>query len=125
MATIIQTQPASLTAVPGQNSTFSVVASSDFSAIYTYQWKLSSGLTVSTISGATSSTYVFDPLITDSGKKFLVQLSALSGATVVATLTSNAALITVIEDVKPFDVYDLGTETGRERHRRLHLLGYI
>jgi hypothetical protein len=128
----IITQPASLTAVPGQDSTFTFVTSSNdvspLSANYTYQWYLSSGVTRTPISSQTNSTYTVDPLIEDSGKVFFATSTFLSGApatTFVSTLTSNNARLTVNEDVKPFDTYDVGSETGRQRHLRLRLLGYI
>jgi hypothetical protein len=131
MAFIFLTQPQSQSAVPGQNTTFTSQASSNdvtpLSAAYTYQWYTSGG-TVAAIAGASSASYTFDPLITDNGKKFFVTSTFLSGApatTVVATITSNVAVLTVAEDVKPFDTYDVGPETGRERHLRLRLLGYI
>lgn len=133
MAFIISTQPVSLTAVPGQDSTFTVAASTDYvplsSITYTYQW-YTSGATVNAITNATNASLVFDPLISDNGKAFLAKVTVLSGATLpltatVTTLSSNNAFLTVIEDVPPFDDYDYGKETGRERHRRLRLLGYV
>ena len=126
------TQPQPLTAVPGQNSTFTVQASSNditpLSAAYTYQWFTVTGGVSSLITDATSPTYVFDPLIGDSGRRFFAVSNFLSGApatTFVRQITSSAATLTVNEDVPPFDVYDQGPETGRERHLRLRLLGYI
>lgn len=128
------THPQSLTAVPGQNTTFTAVASSDdvpaLSARYTYQWSTVVAGVSTTIPGATSSTYTFDPLLGDNGRGFYTMSTFFSGAggnpsTLVRTLTSNLALLTVAEDVKPFDVYDVGTETGRQRHLRLRHLGYV
>lgn len=118
---VITTQPQSLTAVPGQNSTFTVVPSADFSATFGYQWELSG----TPISGATASSYFIDPLMTDNGKVFSVSVSALSGQVSLASVESNEATLTVQEDTPPYDVFDKGTETGRDRHRRLRLLGYI
>lgn len=117
MASVIITQqPVSLTAVPGQNSTFSVTASADFSsATFNYRWS----------NNATTQTIVIDPLIGDNGNTYSVSVSALSGATSMASVSSNIVTLTVNEDVRPFDVYDRGTETGRQRHLRLRLLGYI
>lgn len=116
-AVIITQQPVSLTAVPGQDSTFSVTASADFSgATFNYLW---------TPGNATTQSITIDPLIGDNGNSYSVAVSALSGAVSVATVNSNSATLTVIEDVPPFDVYDVGTETGRERHLRMRLLGYI
>jgi hypothetical protein len=131
MAFTFLTQPQSQSAVPGQDTTFTSQASSNdvtpLSANYTYQWYTSGG-TVAAVAGATSSSYTIDPLIVDNGKGFIVTSTFLSGApatTFVETITSNLAILTVAEDVKPFDTYDVGTETGRERHLRLRLLGYI
>lgn len=133
MAFIISPQPVSLTAVPGQNSTFTVAGSTDYTPLssitYTYQWYTSGG-TVAAIAGATEASYTIDPLIGDNGKAFFSEVTVLSGETlpltaVVTKLSSDNAFLTVIEDVPPFDVYDVGAETGRERHLRLRLLGYI
>jgi len=127
---IISSQPQSLTAVPGQDTTFSVAASTNYTPLssitYNYQWYVDN----SVVSGQTSTTYFIDPLIEDDGKEVFATVTVLSGATlplntVVTVLTSNTATLTVQEDVPPYDRYDLGTETGRDRHRRLRLLGYI
>jgi hypothetical protein len=107
----------------GQDTTFSVVASADFStATYEYQWKKDS----IAISDATNSVYTFDALSTTLGA-YSVSVSALSAGVSQAVVSSgNIELSSVAEDtVKPFDVYDRGTESGRERHRRMHHLGYI
>ena len=127
---IISPAPQSVTAVPGQNTTFTASGSSNYeplsSITYNYQWYVNDAV----IPGATSSSYFIDPLIGDNGKEFKVSVVVLSGEalplnTEVVSLTSSAATLTVNEDAKPFDVYDLGPETGRERQRRLHLLGYV
>lgn len=124
---IIQTQPVSVSAVPGQDTTFSVVPSANFSATYSYQWKVG-GLP---ISGATSSSYFIDPLIGDNNKSFTVAVSALSAApqlsaiVAVATVTSNAAVLTVTEPSYPFNLFERGNETGVQRFRRLRHLGYV
>lgn len=125
------TQPQSQSAVPGQNTTFTAQASSNdvtqLSANYTYQW-YTSGASLNIISGATSSSFTVDPLITDNGNRYAVTSTFLSGApatTFVRTITSNGVILTVAEDVPPFDVYDIGSETGRQRHLRLRLLGYV
>ena len=121
----------SLTAVPGQDSTFTVQSSSNdvpaLSAAYTYQWYTSASSGTVTAKVADSS-YTFDPLITDNGLAFFATSTFLSGApatTFVRMITSSSAILTVQEDVPPFDVYDKGSETGRQRHLRLRLLGYI
>lgn len=131
MAFTFITQPQSQSAVPGQNTTFTAQASSNdvtpLSAAYTYQWYTSGG-SIAAISGATSSSYVFDPVVGNNGLKFFVVSNFLSGSpaeTFVEQITSNLAVLTVAEDVPPFDVYDLGSETGRQRHLRLRHLGYI
>jgi hypothetical protein len=127
---IISTQPQSVTAVPGQDSTFTVLGSTNYSPLtsiaFDYQWYVDDVL----ISNAESASYTIDPLIEDSGKEFFATVTVLSGdeeplETYVTRLTSGTVTLTVEEDVAPFDVYDRGSETGRERHRRLRLLGYI
>jgi hypothetical protein len=134
MAFTFQTHPQSQSAVPGQDTTFTALASSNdvsqLSAAYTYQWGTIVSNVSSVISGATSPTYTFDPLICDNGRGFYTTSTFLSGpggspSTVVRTITSNPAFLTVAEDVKPFDSYDVGPETGRQRHQRLRHLGYI
>ena len=124
MASVILTsQPVSLTAVPGQNTTFSVTPSADFAPVsYRYQWKLN---TVD-IAGATNSTYFIDPVIGDSGKSFTVSVSALSGASLQATVLSNpATVLTVVAETNIFSKFALYPETGVERFRRLRNLGYV
>jgi len=113
---VITTQPTSQTVVPGQNTTFSVTASADFSPVtYNYRWS----------NNATTQSITIDPLIGNNGNTFSVTVSALSAGVLQATVNSLTATLTVQEDVKPFDTYDVGPETGRERHRRLRLLGYV
>jgi hypothetical protein len=131
MAFTFLTQPQSQSAVPGQDTTFTSQASSNdvdsLSAAYTYQW-YTSGATITQIANAASASYTIDPLIGDNGKGFIVTSTFLSGApaeTFVEMITSDLAILTVAEDVAPFDTFDAGPETGRERHRRLRLLGYI
>lgn len=121
----------SLTAVPGQDATFTVQSSSNdvpaLSAAYTYQWYTSASNGTVTARVADSS-YTFDPLITDNGLAFFATSNFLSGSpatTFVRQITSSRAILTVREDVPPFDVYDRGPETGRQRHLRMRLLGYI
>jgi hypothetical protein len=129
MATIITSQPVSLTAVPGQDSTFTVTASTSIlplSAIsYAYQWQLSSVSSVTNILNAKSRSFTIDPLMADNGKTFCVRVSSLSSSVLDSFVISDVFSLTVKEDVPPFDNHDRGTETGRERHRRLHHLGYI
>jgi len=124
MASVILTsQPVSLTAVPGQNITFSVTPSADFAPVsYLYQWKLN---TVN-IAGATNSTYFIDPVIGDSGKSYTVSVSALSGASLQATVLSNpATVLTVVAETSIFAKFARYPESGEERFRRLRNLGYV
>ena len=119
---VITTQPQSVTVVPGQNTTFTVVGSADFApATFNYQWRLGG----TPITGATSNSYFIDPLVDNNGNMFSVSVSALSAGVSLASVNSNNATLTVQEDTPPYDVFDKGTETGRDRHRRLRLLGYI
>lgn len=120
MATfIITTQPQSASLVNGQDITLSVGVSADYSpATYLFQWR-KNGLA---IAGATSQTY-FQTAPTSG--TYSVAVSALSASSFITSLTSSNALLTVSEDVPPFNTYDVGAETGRQRHLRLRLLGYI
>ncbi len=128
ISTLTPSAGTTLSNVPfGQDTTFSVIASADWTtATYNYQWR-KGGVP---ISGATASSYKFDALASTLGT-YTVAVSALSstssGLSALATVTSGSVILSsVAEDtVKPFDTYDLGNESGRERHRRLHLLGYI
>ena len=128
---LTQLSTQSQSVVPGQDTTFTVVASSNdvtpLSAAYTYQWYTSASSGTVTAKVADDS-YTFDPLITDNGLAFFATSTFLSGApatTFVEMITSDSAILTVTEDTPPFDVYDVGSETGRQRHSRLRLLGYI
>jgi hypothetical protein len=123
MATvIIKNQPSSVSAVPGQNTTFSVTPSADFSPVtYTYQWKVN-GIN---ISGATSDSYFIDPQLTDNGKRYSVSLSALSAGVVQSTVSSVSATLTVTANVGPYAFWELYPESGEERHTRLRHLGYV
>ena len=121
----------SQTVVPGQNTTFTVQSSSNdvssLSAAYTYLWYTSAS-TGTVTPRVTSASYTFDPLIGDNGLAFFATSNFLSGApatTFVRQITSTRAILTVQEDVAPFNVYDVGAETGRQRHLRLRNLGYV
>lgn len=133
---LTQLSTQTLTAVPGQDVTFTLQASSNdvtpLSANYTYQWFTSAAggnaTLVSSLTSTSSVSYFIDPLISTNGLRVFATSTFLSGApatTFVQTITSSQAVITVIEDVPPFNVYDVGSETGRQRHLRLRLLGYI
>jgi len=113
--------PASATVVPGQNTTFSVTTSAAFTPTsYAYQWKQNG----TTIAGATTSSYLIDPVIGDNGKTFSVAVSALSGGSAFST-TSNTLTLSVLEDVTIFSKFAVYPETGEERFRRLRNLGYV
>jgi hypothetical protein len=133
---LTQLSSQSLTAVPGQDITFTLQASSNdvtpLSANYTYQWYTSAAggapTLVSSLTSTSPVTYFIDPLIGTNGLRVFATSTFLSGApatTFVSQITSSQAVITVNEDVPPFNVYDVGTETGRQRHLRLRLLGYV
>jgi hypothetical protein len=121
---IITSQPTSVSVVPGQNTMFSATPSADFApAIYSYQWKKNG----SNISGATSSSYFIEPLLVDNGSSFTVSVSALSGSPLqsVATILSNAAVLTVAADSSLFAKFAIYPESGKERFTRLRNLGYV
>lgn len=132
MAFTISNHPQSQTVVTGQNTTFTVQGSTSInplSAGFTYAWYTSSGATVTNVAAANAgnTSYEIDPQLSQSGLAVFATVNCLSGAPLAlqTTLSSNLAILTVTEDVAPFDVYDVFPETGRERHRRLRLLGYI
>ena len=121
---IIVSQPVAASVIPGQDVTFSVTPSADFSPVsYAYQW-LNYGVD---ISGATSSTYFIDPVIGNHGSVLSVSVSALSGSPLVAvaTVISVSAVLTVVAESSPFDKFALYPETGKERFARLRNLGYV
>jgi hypothetical protein len=112
----------SVTAVPGQNTTFSVVASANFSpATYRYQWNINSN----PVSGATSSSYFIDPVSLDTGKTFSVMVSGLSAGVLQQAVLAGPATLTVVSDNTRFAKFARGSESGKERYTRLHNLGYI
>jgi len=112
----------SVTAVPGQNTTFSVVASANFTPVtYLYQWRDGSN----PIALANSSSYFIDPATTDNNKTFSVLVSGLSAGVLQQVVTSSPAVLTVIADESKFSKFARGNESGEERFRRLRNLGYI
>jgi hypothetical protein len=112
----------SVTAVPGQNTTFSVVASANFSPVtYLYQWNVNSN----PISEATSSSYFIDPILADNGKTFSVRVSGLSAGVLQQALSAGPATLTVVTDAGRFAKFARGNESGQERYTRLRNLGYI
>ena len=123
MANIIITSfTGSVTAVPGQNTTFSVVASANFTpSTYLYQWNVDSN----PISGATFSSYFIDPVSIDDGKTFSVTVSGLSAGVLQESITSDDAVLTVVSEEGRFAKFARGNESGQERYTRLHNLGYI
>jgi hypothetical protein len=128
MAFTISPQPQAQSAFVGQNTTFTVQGSTSInplSAGFTYAWYTSSGATVTNVAAGAS--YEIDPQLTNNGLGIFATVNCLSGAplTLQQVLTSNLVILTVTEDVAPFDVLDVYPESGKERHRRLRLLGYI
>lgn len=139
---ILTSQPTTLSVVPNQNTTLTVVASADFNSTgYTYQWKRSAtaggliGAAVN-ISGATNPSYSFEPALVDDGFKYYCSVAALSTTSAgpnqsVATVNSTGLTLTVAADAtvfarwtpKPNDPNPLN-ESGQERFRRMRNLGY-
>lgn len=126
MATIFTRNLASLSStIPGRDITFAVTASSDYlpsDVSYQYQWQVNSA----PVTGAVFNSYTIDPLMTDNGKTFSCTVTPLSNSVVQTLEIINSVTLTleVHEDVAPFDRFDFGKETGRERHRRMRHLGY-
>ena len=82
-------QPANLVVAAGSNATFTVAASG--SPTPTYQWERSSdGLNWTTISGATSASYIFTAQAGDNGARFRAKASNSAG-----TATSSSASLVV------------------------------
>jgi hypothetical protein len=138
---ILTTQPAStLSVVPKQNTTFTVVASADFPVTgYTYQWKKAAAGgaigSATNISGATNNSYFFEPASGDNGFKYYCTVNALSatssGPASQASVNSTGIALTVAADATTFarwtpksnDPNPLN-ESGPERFRRMRNLGY-
>jgi hypothetical protein len=130
---ILTTQPpATLSAVPNQNTTFSVVASADFRiSSYTYQWRQNG----SNISGATTASYEFEPALADNGKTYTCLVSGLSsngtGQVAQAYVVSTGLLLNVTVDTSIYSNWtpkpgqpNLLNESGKERFLRMRNLGY-
>jgi hypothetical protein len=120
---VITTQPQPVvTAVKGQDTTLTVEASANFSpATLTYQWK--KGEAQTTITKATKQTYTFDALT--NGEIYVVTVTALSGTTPVANVTSDASALTIVTDESVFAKFAVFPESGQERFLRLRNLGYV
>lgn len=143
MATVILTsQPSTLSVVPNQNTTITVAASADFNvSSYTYQWKKSAtagGLigAANNITGATGALYRFEPASGDNGYKYYCVVNGLSstssGEASQASVNSTGLTLTVASEAtgiynkwvpKGNDPNQL-KESGAERFRRMHNLGY-
>ena len=140
MATVIlSTQPDStLSVFPNQNTTLTVAASADFDvATYTYQWKKSAtagGLieAAQNITGATSASYDFEPVLANDGYVYYCTVNALgeneedesvSSTGVTLTVTSESAGIYHKWVPKGSEPNQLN-ESGAERFRRMHHLGF-
>jgi hypothetical protein len=130
---ILTSQPSStLSVVPNQNTSFTVAASADFAASYVYQWKRGA----SNISGATSSTYAFEPALADNSLVYTCSVSAMSatstGTFAQATVVSTGTTLTVTADSSVYSKWVLGAvaavnpskESGKERFLRMRHLGY-
>jgi hypothetical protein len=115
---IISTQPASQTVTAGQQATFTVEVSTDYTPLssiaYEYQWYEEGGI----ITGATLSSYDFTANVEDDGYEFFVTVSVLSGETepidtFVVQLTSDVAVLTVTPEPEPSEgnTFGLPAET--------------
>ena len=139
---ILSTQPAStLSVVPNQNTTFTVAASANFDVTsYSYQWKRSAtagGLIGAAldITGATSSSYKFEPASADNGFKYYCVVTATGvedEEPATATVNTTGIALTVATDGSIFSAHVKGAvaavnpskESGQERFRRIRHLGY-
>ncbi len=131
MSFIIAQNPQSLSAVVGQDTTFTVVASTSInplSAGFTYSWYTSAGSSITNVASATNiNSYTIDPLASQNGLKVFAVVNCLSGSplTFRTALTSTAATLTILQTNFPFNNFTVWPETGPERHKRLRHLGYI
>ncbi len=131
--------PTTLSRVPNQNTTLTVVASSNTGATsFIYQWKIGAATAgagaASVITSQTSAnSYFFEPSIATHNNKIL--FCAVSGNGVGETGYTNSVLLTctVAADAGIFarhmsgPVLDVNTsnESGQERFTRLRNLGYF
>ena len=128
--------PTTLSRVPNQNTTLTVVASSNAGATsFIYQWKIANanGTNPNNITGATSSSYFFEPSIATHNNKIL--FCAVSGNGGESAGYTNSVLLTctVAADAGPYARHVTGpvaavnrtNESGQERFLRLRNLGYF
>jgi hypothetical protein len=87
---VFTTQPSAQTLTVGGSASFTVVASGNPAPTYAWERSSDGGATWGAVSGATSATYTFTPVLTDSGARFRAKAS-----NVVATVTSNPVTLTV------------------------------
>lgn len=139
---ILSTQPAStLSVFPNQNTTLTVVASADFDVTsYSYQWKKSAtvgGLigAAQNITGATSASYQFEPVSANNGYVYYCSVGATGvedEEPATANVNSTGVTLTVASEAtgiyhkwvpKGNDPNQL-KESGAERFRRMHNLGF-
>jgi uncharacterized protein YcnI len=113
---IISTQPASQTVTAGQEATFTVEVSTDYTPLssiaYEYQWYEEG----ETITDATLSSYNFTANVEDDGYEFFVTVSVLSGEieptdVFVTQLTSDSAILVVSTEPEPEPEPEPGSET--------------
>lgn len=139
---ILTTQPAStLSVVPNQNTTFTVAASADFPTIsYTYQWKKAADggaiESATNIAGAVNATYFFEPASGDDGFKYYCTVNALSATSSgpASQASVNSAGVALTVNASTTEIYHKWVpksndpnplkESGAERFRRMHNLGY-
>lgn len=130
--------PTTLSRVPNQNTTLTVVASSNAGATsFIYQWKIGTATAgagnATDITGATSSSYFFEPSIATHNNKIL--FCAVSGNGGESAGYTNSVLLTctVAADAGPYARHITGpvaavnrtNESGQERFLRLRNLGYF
>lgn len=143
MATVIlSTQPDStLSVFPNQDTTLTVVPSANFDVTsYSYQWKRSAtagGLigAAQNITGATSASYKFEPASADNGFKYYCVVTATGeedGDPATASVNTTGVTLTVASEstgiyhkwVPKGSEPNQLKESGAERFRRMHHLGF-
>lgn len=128
--------PTTLSRVPNQNTTLTVVASSNAGATsFIYQWKTANanGTNPNNITGATSSSYFFEPSIATHNNKILYCAVSGNGGESAGYTNSVLLTCTVAADAGPYARHVTGpvaavnrtNESGQERFLRLRNLGYF
>jgi hypothetical protein len=102
-APVIMTNPISQTVNVGQAATFSAAASGTPAPTVQWQQSTDGGVTFTSITGATSTTYSFTPTVAQSGYQYQAVFTNSAGiaTTTAATLTVNPAAVGPVVTINP------------------------